>query len=138
MRIAIAVAMVLALAACSRPGGQYLAGDGGSATTVSGELAGVGSVSEGATTQQESTVSTTTVGAQATPTTADETSPEKSTTTVASASQATPTTTTTTTTLAVLTVDPQEVESALAELDALLSSLGSAMSAMEQAFEQGE
>ena len=100
MRIAIAVAMVLALAACSRPGGQYLAGDSGSATTVSRELAGVGSVSEGAATQQESAVTTTTVGSQPTLTTAAETSPEKSTTTVASASPAT-----TTTTLAALTVD---------------------------------
>lgn len=132
MRIAIAAAIVLALAACSRPGGQFVAGDGGSATTVSGEPTGAVSISEEAAMRQESAV-TTTVGAQATPTTAAVTSPVISTTTVAPASHAT-----STTTLAVLTVDPQEVESALAELDALLSSLGSAMSAMEQAFEQGE
>ena len=45
---------------------------------------------------------------------------------------------TTTTTVSPVEADPQEVETALAELDALLSSLGSAMSSMEQAFEQGE
>ena len=133
MRIAIAVAMVLALAACSPPGGQFLAGDGGSTTTTSREFAGAGSFSEGAAIQLESAVATTAVAARATQNTELEPSPVISTTTVAPASPAT-----TTTTLAVLTVDPQEVESALAELDALLSSLGSAMSAMEQAFEQGE
>ena len=134
MRIAITVAMVLALAACSRPGGQFLAGDGGSATTRSEDLVAAGLISEGSATQQESAVTATTVGAQATPTTEIETSPvTATTTTVVPASPVT-----TTATLAVLTVDPQEVEGALAELDALLSSLGSAMSAMEQAFEQGE
>jgi hypothetical protein len=132
MRIAITVAMVLALAACSRPGGQFLAGAGGSSTTVSG-LADTEAISEDAETQQELAVTTTTVGAHSTPTTEVETSPVTTVATVAPASQAP-----TTTTSAVLTVDPQEVESALAELDALLSSLGSAMSAMEQAFEQGE
>jgi hypothetical protein len=45
---------------------------------------------------------------------------------------------TTTTTMAVVTVDQQDVESALAELDGLLGSLVSAISSMDQAFEQGE
>ena len=131
MRIVMAVGMVLALAACSGPGGQFLAGDGGSVTTTTEGSADTASVVEDTTT--ETTVVTATVGAQAAPEMTVVTSGVVSPATLAPAPQAT-----TTTTTAALTVDPQEVESALAELDELLSSLGSAMSAMEQAFEQGE
>ena len=134
MRIAIAVAMVLALAACSRPGGQFLAGDGRSVTTTTEGSADAASVAEDTTTEPEAAAATTTVAAQAATVTTVVTPGVVTPTTLAPAPQAT----TTTTTVAALTVDPQEVESALAELDELLSSLGSAMSAMEQAFEQGE
>lgn len=132
MRIAIAVAMVLALAACSRPAGQFLAGDAGPVTTTTEGSPGTASVAEDTTT--ETAVAAKTVGAQVASKTTVVTSLAVTPTTLAPAQQAT----TTPTTVASLTVDPQGVESALAELDELLSSLGSAMSAMEQAFEQGE
>ncbi len=74
MRIVLAVAMVLALAACSRPGGQFLAGDGGSATTRSEDLVAAGSINEGAVARQESAVTATTAGLKTTPATEVETS----------------------------------------------------------------
>lgn len=130
MRISIAIVMVMLLSACNAGSGRYLAdrGDSSTSTTSSSQLV----LPVGADADQ---------GPEGTETGDQGPDPAAGSSgigsTVPGTSGNAPAVTTTTTVVAV-TVDPQEVESALAEFDELLGSLVSAISSMDQAFEQGE
>lgn len=134
MRLAIsAVVLLLALSACSSPSREFLAAQAANrATTVPADPTGstlgqavdeVPVADPMAAAETLVTAPSTTLVAGVVPTT----------TTVAVAAPTTPATT-----VVALEIDPQEVENALAELDDLLGSLGSALTSIDQAFEQGE
>ncbi len=135
MRISIAIVMVMLLSACNAGSGRYPAdrGDASTSTTSSQQVLPLAADEDrgpgGTETGDRGP------GAAAGSSGIGSTIPDTSGNAPAAT---TTTTTTTTTTLAGVTVDSQEVESALAEFDELLGSLVSAISSMDQAFEQGE
>lgn len=132
MRISIAIVMVMLLSACNAGSGRYPAdrGDASTSTTSSQQVLPLAA-------DEDRGPGGTETGDRG-PGAAAGSSGIGSTIPDTSGNAPAATTTTTTTTLAGVTVDSQEVESALAEFDELLGSLVSAISSMDQAFEQGE
>ena len=130
MRISIAIVMVMLLSACNAGSGRYLADRGDSSTSTDSSSQQMLPLAANEDRDPEGTET----GDQG-PGPAAGSSGIGS--TVPDTNGNDPTVTTSTP-VAAVTVDPQEVESALAEFDELLGSLVSAISSMDQAFEQGE
>jgi len=137
MRISIAIVVVMLLSACNAGSGRFQADRGGSSmsTTPSSQptLPVAANVDRGLEVTgpgYEDRELDPTGGGSGTGSTVPNID--------GNAPAVTTTTTMATATMAAVTVDPQDVESALAELDELLGSLVSAISSMDQAFEQGE
>lgn len=132
MRTSITIVMVILLSACNAGSGRFLADRGGSSTSTT------------ASSQPSLPLAASTHRGTEVTGTGDEDLESHSGAAGAGTGSTVPNTSgnapavTTTTTVPVVTVDPQEVESALAELDELLGSLATAISSMDEAFEQGE